>query len=194
MTALVAASGDRFPLAVGRWRDDVDDAERAQLDALPDPVLDVGCGPGRVVAALAATGRPALGIDTAPAAVAEAAARGAAVLRRSVFAPLPGEGRWGAAVLLDGNIGIGGDPVALLRRVAALLRPGGVALVEVEPPGRPTERLAVRIESGRRWVSPWFPWARVAVDRFAAVAADAGLRADACTATGERWFATATKP
>ena len=38
-------------------------------------------------------------------------ARGAAVLRRSVFDPLPGRGTVGdAALLLDGNIGIGGDP------------------------------------------------------------------------------------
>jgi SAM-dependent methyltransferase len=194
MTALVAASGHRFPLAVGRWRGEVDDAEWAQLSRLPSPILDVGCGPGRVAAALAVAGRPALGIDTAPAAIAEAATRGAAVLQRSVFAALPGEGRWGGAVLLDGNVGIGGDPVALLRRVASLLRPAGVVLVEVEPPGQPTERLAVRIESGRRWASPWFPWARVAADGFAALAVEAGLEPAGCTVADDRWFATATRP
>jgi SAM-dependent methyltransferase len=194
VSVLVAASGDRIPLTVDRWRADVDAVEWALLDALPDPVLDIGCGPGRIAAALAAVGRLSLGIDTASAAVAEAAARGATVLRRSVFAPMPGEGRWGAAVLLDGNIGIGGDPVALLRRVETLLRPGGIALVEVAAPGEPTERLAVRIESGDRRTSPWFPWARVAADRFDAVATDAGLRYEGCAEAGDRWFATAAHP
>ncbi|HEY3143875.1 MAG TPA: class I SAM-dependent methyltransferase, partial [Acidimicrobiales bacterium] len=52
------------------------------------PVLDVGCGPGRLVHALLARGRAALGIDLSPSAVAEAKARGALVLRRDVFAPL----------------------------------------------------------------------------------------------------------
>ena len=33
------------------------------------------------------------------------------MLRRDLFAPLPGEGRWHHVLLADGNIGIGGDPV-----------------------------------------------------------------------------------
>ena len=32
--------------------------------------------------------------------------------------PMPGEGRWDTVLLADGNIGIGGAPVALLRRTA----------------------------------------------------------------------------
>ena len=90
----------------------------------------------------------ALGVDSSPRAVAEARARGAIALCRSVFDPLPGEGRWGSVVLLDGNVGIGGDPVALLARARRLMAPGGVALVEVEPPGRPSQRLRVRLETG----------------------------------------------
>ena len=38
--------------------------------------------------------------------------RGATVLQRDIFGPLPGEGRWGTALLFDGNVGIGGDPAA----------------------------------------------------------------------------------
>jgi hypothetical protein len=60
---------------------------------------------------------PVLGVDVSPAAVARAKGAGGAVLRRSVFDRLPAEGRWGTALLADGNIGIGGDPHALLRRV-----------------------------------------------------------------------------
>ena len=55
---------------------------------------------------------------------------GGPALRRSVFDPLPGEGRWGTALLLDGNIGIGGDPRALL---APDWR-------ELRRPGRPVDR------------------------------------------------------
>ncbi|MDP9442781.1 MAG: hypothetical protein M3P34_11540, partial [Actinomycetota bacterium] len=65
----------------------------------------------------------------------------------SVFGALPGEGRWATALLIDGNIGIGGDPVALLRRVAELLRPAGVVLVELDAPGAPTEVVTVRMST-----------------------------------------------
>ena len=44
-----AASG--IDLAVDRWRADADRPSRRLLAALPDPVLDVGCGPGRSSAA-----------------------------------------------------------------------------------------------------------------------------------------------
>jgi SAM-dependent methyltransferase len=191
--ALVASCGRRVALDVARWRCDAADDEVAVLAAVPDPVLDVGCGPGRIVAALAAAGRPALGIDPAPAAVAEAAGRGAPVLCRSVFDPLPGEGRWGSVVLLDGNIGIGGDPVALLRRARDLVRPGGRVVAEVGPPGTPTERMAVRLQRRRRPCGPWFPWATVAADRFPPLAAAAGLGPGAVTAGRGRWFAEATR-
>ena len=56
-------------------------------------------------------------------------------MRRDVFAPLPGEGRWCTALLADGNVGIGGDPVALLRRLRAGARPARRVVVELAPPG-----------------------------------------------------------
>jgi len=46
-----------------------------------------------------------------------------------------GGGRWAHVLLADGNVGIGGDVVALLRRCAELVRPGGTVVVEVERPG-----------------------------------------------------------
>jgi SAM-dependent methyltransferase len=186
---LTTTWGTRIDLPVDRWRARCDAVETALLARLPDPVLDVGCGPGRLVAALAAAGRPALGIDTSPVAVAEAWQRGAPVLRRSVFGGLPGEGRWGAVILLDGNVGIGGDPIALLARAATLLRPGGTVLAEVEPPGRPSQALTVRIEAGDVTTGPWFPWATVGADGVAAVARSAGLRLAALEQGDDRWFA-----
>jgi SAM-dependent methyltransferase len=191
---LASTSGATIELRVDRWRGRCDLVEEALLAGLPDPVLDVGCGPGRVTTALVAAGRPALGIDTSPAAVAEARRRGAPVLRRSVFDRVPGEGRWGAVLLLDGNVGIGGDPVALLARVARLLRPDGVIAAEVEPPGQPSEALTVRVEAPDARPGPWFPWATVAADRIAAVTAAVGLAVAALDTGGGRWFARLVAP
>lgn len=101
--------------------------------------------------------------------------RGAAALRRDVFAPLPGEGRWSHAILLDGNIGIGGDPARLLRRAAALVEPGGTVVVEVEPAARGVHREAVRVRAASG-TSVWFPWAHVGSDALDDLAAAAGLR------------------
>ena len=67
-----------------------------------------------------------------------------------MFGDVPCAGRWRTALLLDGNVGIGGAPVALLRRTRELLAPGGAALVELDPPGAPTVRTRVRIEAAAR--------------------------------------------
>ena len=88
------------------WHRPVDDVEQAVLTGLVGPVLEVGCGPGRLVAELARTGRPALGIDVGPAAVALANANGAPILRYSVFDRLPGEGRWPTVLVFDGSVGM----------------------------------------------------------------------------------------
>jgi SAM-dependent methyltransferase len=191
--ALVSDCGAVIPLAVARWHASADSTERALLASLDDPVLDLGCGPGRIVAALAETGRVALGVDTSPAAVASARRKGASVLQRSVFDPLPGERRWGSALLLDGNIGIGGDPVRLLSRCEQLLRSAGSVLAEVDPPDVPTRSLTVRLESPSG-ASRWFPWAQVGADGFAKLAATAGLEPAGCVVAGRRWFAKAVKP
>jgi len=178
--------GAVLPLAVGRFVDP-HAAEATVLDCADGPVLDVGCGPGRHVLALARRGVMALGVDVTPAAVHLARQRGAMVIERSVFDRVPGAGRWRSALLLDGNVGIGGDAVALLRRVRALLHPRGRALVEVDGPGHPTLTTQVRVESGPD-VGPWFPWALVGVDGVAALAERAGLAESARWREGGRWF------
>ena len=157
------------------------------LDRALAPALDVGCGPGRIVLALCRRGIMAVGVDTAPRAADLARAQGAPVLERSIFDRLPGSGRWGSAILLDGNIGIGGDPVALLRRIATLLRPGGRVLLELEPPGRDSRSFRARLDDGFE-CSAWFPWARLAADDLGAVAEAADLGLEELWATGGRWF------
>ncbi len=117
------------------WTEAADRIDARILARVVAPVLDVGCGPGRHVAELAASGLVALGIDVSPAALGLARARGACVLERSVFDRVPCAGRWRTALLLDGNIGIGGDPASLLLRIGELLaHRGSRVLVETAPP------------------------------------------------------------
>lgn len=180
--------GEVLPLHVGRWFGEPEPVEEEVLARALSPVLDVGCGPARHTLALKRRRVAALGVDVALSAVRIAEERGAQVVQRSVFDPLPSEGRWGSALLLDGNVGIGGDPAALLGRIRALVRAGGRALVELDPPGVPTQRLQVAIEvDGER--GPWFAWARVGVDALCCLAEPTGF-AMVELWTGEgRWFA-----
>ena len=142
------ASGRRAPLPIGTWSARPTGADLTLIDRCLGVTLDIGCGPGRFVAELARRGVPALGIDITAAAVSSTRAHGGLALERDVFGPLPGAGRWETALLADGNIGIGGDPVRLLSRVAALLGPHGRVLIELS--GRRAGRgsFAVRLRSG----------------------------------------------
>lgn len=142
-----------------RWLGPAEGADLRALDRCRgrSPVLDVGCGPGRHTVALAERGISALGVDVTDVLLDVARPRGAAVLRRSIFDPLPGTGRWGAALLLDANLGIGGDLPALLARLHELLRPGGLVLAE--PAAGPCGgRARIEVEGS---AGPWFPWVGV---------------------------------
>lgn len=176
-----------LPLDVGRWCAEADVADRSVLRRCRTPVLDIGCGPGRMVAALARRGRRVLGIDPSPAAVARTRGLGGTALRRSVFDPLPGEGRWGSALLMDGNIGIGGDPAALLTRVRSLVAADGLLLVEAAP-WDVEEVLEVRLDDGAGGLSPAFPWARLGRAALRRQARCAGWSVTAEWAVHERPF------
>lgn len=176
------------PVPFGRWLGPATASDEAVLARAPGPVLDVGCGPGRHVRALARRGVLALGVDASPAAVTLARARGTAVVRASIFARIPGPGLWGSALLLDGNLGIGGAPARLLGRLADLLRPGGVVLAEVDPPGWPTQSVRARL-AGPAGRSDPFGWALVGADGLGAVAREAGLAVEDLWPDGARWFA-----
>jgi hypothetical protein len=114
-------------------------------------------------------------------------------LRRSVFDPLPGQGRWGTALLADGNIGIGGFPDELLRRCARLLAPGGRLLIEVER-DEVDERMTAWLEhaDGRRGAA--FPWARLGVSALLELAAAAGLHVLEEWDHADRVFVSVTTP
>jgi SAM-dependent methyltransferase len=182
---------DTLPLDLDLWACPITGADESVLAHARGPVLDIGCGPGRHVRALARRGILALGIDAAPEAIHLARSHGTEVLEGSVFDDVPGAGTWATALLLDGSVGIGGRPVALLHRVAELLAPGGTILVEGEAPGTPTRTVRAEVHAGgRRGAS--FPWALVGSHDLPALAASAGLRCGRRWTEGGRWFAALT--
>jgi SAM-dependent methyltransferase len=180
--------------ALRRWCGTADATDLDLLDRAPGAVLDLGCGPGRLVIELARQGRQAAGVDTSRVAVRLARKAGATALCRSIFAPVPGEGAWDSVLLADGNIGIGGDPVTLLRRCRDVIGPAGRVLVELDPPGTGMRAERVRLERGGQR-GHWFAWAHVGADAIERPAADAGLRvAETWEKAGRSFAALVARP
>jgi SAM-dependent methyltransferase len=174
-------------LDAAQWTGHLRPGDESMLRRCHGATLDVGCGPGRLAAALYERGRPALGIDISAEAVRQAHRRGALAMRGDIFGPLPMEGRWRSILLADGNIGIGGDPGRLLRRCARLLDRRGAVIVELQPPGAPSWAGEVALCDGDRRSTP-FGWARVAARDAAQLPSHTPLRlADEWTEAG-RWF------
>ena len=184
------AGADALP--AWRWRAVADAADQVLLSRCRGATVDIGCGPGRMTEALMARGVTALGIDIVSEAVEQTRARGAAALERDVFKRLPGEGRWETALLADGNIGIGGDPVRLLRRAHELLVPGGKVVLDLADPGGPVRvhRIGLQLAGVR---TALFPWAIVPADQIELVAEAAALRVREVARHGDRWFAELDK-
>ena len=182
------SDGARHRLPVRRWHGPCRRPERLLLGRLSGPTLDVGCGPGRLTAAVTARGVPALGVDSSAVAVRLTRGRGAAAVHRSVFERLPAEGRWRHVLLADGNIGIGGDPHRLLDRCADLLGSRGTVLAELDPPGTGVWRGTARLVHPYGHGYP-FPWARVGVDGLHRLVAALPLALLATYTCGGRWFA-----
>ena len=188
----VAEDGTRKLLPISRWLKRAPDQEERLLDRADGPVLDIGCGPGRHLAALGRRGIEATGVEISRYAVAVAREQSESVIHGSVF-DLTGRHCWQTALLLDGNVGIGGDPERLLAHAAGLLRPGGQVLVELDGPSSETRSVQLRLE-GPTDVSEWFPWAWVGTDAIVQIAGTAGLEAVEIWASGDRWFAQLRLP
>ena len=175
-------------LPVHLWHRTADTGDAALLAHCVGPTIDIGCGPGRMTQLLAERGHAVLGIDVVPEAVFQTRERGVSALLRDVFEDLPGEGRWSTALLADGNIGIGGDPAALLSRIATLLGPGGRVVADLAAPGTGLRTRNIRLATGSRR-SGEFPWSVVGVEVIDGLAVAAGLSVTGVHQHGPRWFA-----
>lgn len=174
-------------LDVERWMGAVDAADLHLLSLIDGSALDVGCGPGRIAAALSARGIDALGLDVAPGAVRIARGRGAQVVRGSVFDPVPRQGTWRHVLLVDGNVGIGGDPERLLRRAGELIAPGGSVHVEVGDVRGRHGLVRARLRSADV-IGNWFRWAHVSLAGIEPLAVTAGLSLRRVWEVGDRCF------
>jgi len=187
------APGDRAELVpVHDWLRPASHADRLLLDHCRGATLDIGCGPGRMSAHLALRGHAVLGVDIVHEAVEQSRRRGVPAIRRNVFHPMPGEGDWDTVLLADGNIGIGGDPLALLRRSRELLAADGRVVCDLADPGTGLSVHAARIVTlGRKSAS--FPWAKVGPDAVESLAHTAGLDVQEVDERDGRWFTVLTR-
>jgi SAM-dependent methyltransferase len=183
--------GEIWRLPVERWLGDhrVDETfDHAVLEMCDGPVIDVGCGPGRLVARLAERGVHAIGVDQSGPAVELARRLGVLALHCDIFGALPGSGQWQTALLVDGNIGIGGDPHRLLKTVHELLDSRGCCLVEFDTRVTGIRTTPVRLESASQ-IGPWFRWAQVGLESAEQLARECGFRVGRVCAAGDRVIA-----
>ena len=173
--------GHRRELPMARWMGGPDTTPQDRLadehvlgHCSSRPTLDLGCGPGRLTASLQQRGSPALGVDSSAAAVEMTRRRGGTAIRRDLFAPLPAEGSWERILLIDGNIGIGGNPVRALRRAADLLAHGGIVILEIDSPATVFCYELLRWETEQH-LGHWFPWSRVGAAALGDIASAAGF-------------------
>jgi SAM-dependent methyltransferase len=180
---------DEWDLPVHRWCATASRSDRALLDDCVGLTIDLGCGPGRLTAELVARGHVVIGVDSSGPAVAQAVARGVmVVVQQDLFDPVPDEGDWDTALLADGNVGIGGDPVRVLSRAREVVHRGGRVVVELSRPGTGFRVDRVHLRVGELRSRP-FRWARVDPDAVTDVAVAAGLRLREVRHRAHRWWA-----
>ncbi len=187
---VVDHAGLTRPFDVDQWSAAPDWVDHVLfIDPCDAATIDVGCGPGRLVGELAARQIHSLGLDVSPEAVRQTRLRGARATCGDVFGDVPDQGAWAYALLADGNLGIGGDPVALLQRLRDVLAPEGRVIAEVTVAGTGLVRGPRRLRVEGRLSAP-FAWAVVGLDAIEAVAAAAGMRVVATSTVGGRHTAT----
>jgi hypothetical protein len=113
--------------------------------------------------------------------------RGGLALRRRIDERLPAEGRWGTALLMDTNIGLGGDVAALLARCVDLVIPGGLIICEVDRVPERHEVHSVVLQTPDVASAP-LPWARIGAAALMQVATSLDLLLVEEWRSGDRAF------
>jgi SAM-dependent methyltransferase len=141
-----------------RQFDEWDWWERELLPLIEDgPVLDLGAGAGRAALYLQERGIDVTAIDSSPGAVEVCRLRSVRDARLADLNEPPIDRHWVAALLLCGNLGLGGDwggCRALLVRLARCCAPGALLIGDSVEPG-PTPDVRLRIRS-RGAATPWW--------------------------------------
>jgi SAM-dependent methyltransferase len=176
-----------------RWNGAADRIDIALLGSVRGPVLDVGCGPARMVRAAIDMGLEALGLDVSPTAVELGRAARLPMHEGSVFDSIPGEGDWHTVLLVDGNVGIGGDVSRLLQRCAQLVAFDGEVVVEVDPDPTRDHTYTGRLVDIHGARSESFPWAEVGISGVTRRAGAAGLALRQAWSAGSRSFCRLAK-
>ena len=191
LTAVVEGRGVHHELPVRRWVGQASRSDRLVLDRCHGSTVDLGCGPGRLAAELHSRGQAVLGVDVSSSALRSARHRGVPVHCGSLFDPVPGEGAWDTVLLADGNIGIGGDPVALLRRAREVAHGTGRVVVDLAGPGTGLRVHQLHLRAGGL-ASTSFAWAELGPDALTDTAALAGLSVIEVARRRGRWVGVLT--
>jgi SAM-dependent methyltransferase len=139
------------------------------------PVLDLGGGAGRAALYFQERGLQVTLVESSPGAVEVCRARGVRDARLGDLNDPPDEKRWGAVLLLCGNLGLGGSwdgNRALLTRLAALTLPGAVLVGDSVNVSNP-EGIGLRIRYGDI-VTPWWRQRNVASSEMPALVEGTG--------------------
>ncbi len=181
-------------------------AERRALRHARGPVLDVGCGAGRVALELQHRGTEVVGLDASPEAARAAALRGLDEVWTGRLEEVGGRlGEFDTLILFGNNVGIFESPEgvrAALTWLGGCCRPGTRVLAESTSPhfaGAPgLDRRYVRsnVERGLapghlrvRYhydgaVGPWFTWVFLALGELRAALAGTGWRVEGVERSG----------
>jgi SAM-dependent methyltransferase len=189
---LRVVSGRRLTHNLAAYFAPVTAQERALLDLVQGPVLDIGCGPARHARLLQGRGLTAIGLDRSLMALGLARLLGLrhwvhADVRSGLLPPAH------TALLLDGNLGLAGTPAAagqLLHRLAAACGPGGQLLLSGRAPRNGGLRPMVVRDEYRDRVGPWGRWLQASLPAVLHLAYPAGWRLQyAATAGADYWAA-----
>jgi trans-aconitate 2-methyltransferase len=192
-------SGRDYQEVSGLQRAMVSEAVAALAFSADQRILDLGCGDGFLTRTIAQTlsGGYVIGVDVSPRMIATAHA--ATVVGASgpwfVVADarrLPFAANFDEVVSFNALHWVPQQREALAQ-VAAVLRPGGRALIQVVCAGERSslEATTMRLCGSRRWAS-WFdgftaPFVHVEPDRYSELAASAGLVLDEVTVRDRSW-------